>query len=138
MSELLGCLFSVARYKSGQGKIARRTTMLVVMVAVFCAAYNLFLSLQVVPNFGGEAPRAAAAAVLIGLGCWIAYRAVNFRPFADFLASVEAEMVKVSWPSKPELYSSTVVVLVVFFLLAILVFCCDMVWFTFFKWINVM
>lgn len=112
--------------------------MLVAMVVVVCAAYNLFLSLQVMPYFGGQGLRAVAAALLLGAGGWVAYRAVNFRLFADFLASVEAEMVKVSWPTKPELYSSTLVVLSVFFLLAFLIFCCDMLWFTFFKWINVM
>ena len=42
--------------------------------------------------------------------------------FADFLISVEAEMNKVSWPSRGELYRASLVVIVVIFLLVAILF----------------
>ena len=39
--------------------------------------------------------------------------------FADFLIAVEAEMNKVSWPSRGELFRASIVVLVMIFVLAV-------------------
>ena len=40
------------------------------------------------------------------------FRLVNLPKFADFLIAVEAEMNKVSWPTRTELFRSSVVVIV--------------------------
>ena len=40
------------------------------------------------------------------VGVWLGYRLVNIPRFADFLIAVEAEMNKVSWPSRGELIRS--------------------------------
>jgi preprotein translocase subunit SecE len=69
----------------------------------------------------------AAGAVLI-LGCWMSYRAVNMPRFADFLIAVEAEMNKVSWPSRGELFRSSVVVIVTMFGLAATLYFYDLLW----------
>jgi preprotein translocase subunit SecE len=53
----------------------------------------------------------------LAFGAWAAFRIVNIPRFADFLISVEAEMNKVSWPSRGELYRASLVVIVVIFLL---------------------
>jgi preprotein translocase subunit SecE len=50
---------------------------------------------------------------------------VNIPSFADFLISVEGEMNKVSWPSRGELFRASVVVILVIFFLAFLLFAYD-------------
>jgi preprotein translocase subunit SecE len=53
---------------------------------------------------------------------------VNLPRFADFLIAVEAEVNKVSWPSRAELVRSTVVVLITIFALAGILFLYDFIW----------
>ena len=48
----------------------------------------------------------ACRCVLASLGLWVAFRLVNMPAFADFLIAVEAEMNKVSWPTRGELFRS--------------------------------
>jgi preprotein translocase subunit SecE len=59
------------------------------------------------------------------VGVWVAFRIVNVPSFADFLISVEAEMNKVSWPSRSELFRASMVVIVVIFLLTAILFTYD-------------
>lgn len=66
---------------------------------------------------------------LIGVfGCWFAYRIVNFSPVADFMIAVQSEMDKVSWPSWPQLWRATVVVLITMVFLAFSLFAFDVIW----------
>jgi preprotein translocase subunit SecE len=62
------------------------------------------------------------------LAAWIIYRLVNWPVFAEFLISVEAEMNKVSWASKQELYRATIVVLSTMLFLGIVLFVYDKIW----------
>ena len=78
-----------------------------------------------------------AGAILLLVGIWLGYRIVNIPQFADFLIAVEAEMNKVSWPSRGELIRSSVVVIFVIFLLAIVLFGYDLVWRSLFVFIGV-
>ena len=55
------------------------------------------------------------------------FRLVNMPPFADFLISVEAEMNKVSWPTRASCFAASLVVIVVIFLLAAILFAYDLV-----------
>ena len=75
--------------------------------------------------------------VLLVLGCWISFRAVNWPRFAEFLISVETEMAKVSWPQKRELVLSSIVVIVMIFLLAGVLFFYDIIWQAILQWIGV-
>jgi preprotein translocase subunit SecE len=59
---------------------------------------------------------------------WLGYRLVNWPRFADFLIAVEAEMSKVSWPTKTELYRASTVVIFTMAFLALLLFCYDAIW----------
>ena len=77
------------------------------------------------------------AGLVILLGFWFGWRLINWITFADFLISVEAEMAKVSWPSKAELKSSTIVVLIVFLFLAGLLLVYDFGLLTIFKAIGI-
>jgi preprotein translocase subunit SecE len=66
--------------------------------------------------------------LLLMLGLWACYRLVNIPGFADFLIAVEAEMNKVSWPTKPELFRASLVVLIVIFVLAGMMTLFDLLW----------
>ena len=72
---------------------------------------------------------------VLGAGVWLGYRIVNIPRFADFLISVEAEMNKVQWPGRSELWRASMVVIVVIFFLAGLLFAYDLVLKTIFNWI---
>lgn len=94
---------------------------------------------------GYQAPYAVRSSLAFGLpiallviGCWGSYRLVNYPRFADFLIAVEAEMNKVSWPSKGELVRSSMVVIFVIFALAFLLAGFDTVWMTIFTWMKVL
>ena len=59
---------------------------------------------------------------------WVIFRIVHFPPFAEFLIATEAEMNKVSWTSKEDLYRSTMVVLTTVLLMAVFLFVVDWLW----------
>ena len=67
----------------------------------------------------------AALALVLG---WVIFRIVHFPPFAEFLIATEAEMNKVSWTSKEDLYRATIVVLATVLLMAIFLFVVDWLW----------
>jgi preprotein translocase subunit SecE len=78
-----------------------------------------------------------SAALLVG-GLWFSFRIVNISRFADFLIAVEAEMNKVSWPSKAELIRSAIVVIFVLFFLAFVLFGFDLLWGFIFEAIGIL
>jgi preprotein translocase SecE subunit len=59
---------------------------------------------------------------------WLAWRIVNFAPFADFLIATEAEMNKVSWTTRKRLVQDTIVVLTTVVLLTVFLFFIDILW----------
>ena len=142
MSELLKTLFkelfSAKLYKSSQGLNVRRATMVAVGVLFLSGAYKFTLvPFENWPLLSDWHVRWVVAGIIAFCGCWVAFRLVNWSVFADFLVSVEAEMIKVSWPQKNEVYSSTLVVLAMFLILAALIFAFDVVWVWVFRWIGV-
>ncbi|MGL4594497.1 MAG: preprotein translocase subunit SecE [Thermoguttaceae bacterium] len=137
MSSLIRELFRLKPYKNTQGRLVRRLTMMAIMVMFAAGAYKFFkIDFYEWPILGDPIARFAIACVIIAAGSWFAFRLVNWPSFADFLVSVESEMVKVSWPSKAELYSSTLVVLVMFVLLSAMIYMFDAVWVTIFTWLG--
>jgi preprotein translocase subunit SecE len=66
--------------------------------------------------------------VLALAGIWVAFRLVNLPSFADFLIAVEAEMNKVSWPTRAELVRSSIVVILLILFLAVVLFGYDVFW----------
>lgn len=127
-------LFHAGLYKPNQGKAVRQVTFaaLAIMLAVGC--YQLYGWLAV--NYANL--QYPVPLVLLVVGLWICYRAVNIPRFADFLIAVQAEMNKVSWPSQQELIRSSIVVIVVLVLLAVVLFAFDMLWMALFKAIGVL
>lgn len=116
--------FSFGIYKRSQGRIARQVTFAVLAAAVVLGAWRLhsFLIDQLAPV------RLGAAGALLVIGLWSCYRVVNMPRFADFLIAVEAEMNKVSWPSKGELFRSSMVVIITMFGLAATLYFYDLLW----------
>lgn len=151
-------LFHVGLYKRTQGRVTRQVTFVTVAMAVAAGLYQMHGVLgTALVNWPGSwlaywnmgRNEAAEAIVrqsvrhglpfaLLLLGLWAAYRLVNLPGFADFLIAVEAEMNKVSWPSRAELYRSSIVVLVTIFALAAVLFVFDFFWQTIFTWLNVL
>ena len=68
--------------------------------------------------------------------CWVAFRAVNYPRFADFLVSVESELEKVVWPGRKQVMQSTIVVIVTMLFMGMFLFGVDMTWRWFFSLIN--
>jgi preprotein translocase subunit SecE len=85
------------------------------------------------PLISGVLPSLLAVAL-----CWMAFRLVNLPKFADFLIAVEAEMNKVSWPSRGELYRASLVVLFVIFALAVVLFAYDAFWSGLFRGLGIL
>jgi len=133
---LIGELFQVGLYKATQGRIARRVTMLAILVAVAAGAYR-WSGFQTGNEFFANS-RFILPMVFLTVGGWFAFRIVNYPRFADFLIAVEAEMTKVSWPSNAELYRSSFVVIFVLFSMMVLLYSFDWFWVIVFKFLGIL
>ena len=71
--------------------------------------------------------------ILLLVFWWASYRMVNLPSFADFLIAVEAELNKVSWPTRGELFRASMVVMICIIVLAIILFTYDIIWQTIFR-----
>ena len=117
-------LFHLGVYKRSQGRIARQITFAAFAVVCLLGAFSLSQF-----EDGAGPVREFWIPCIIGIvGLWIAYRLVNMPSFADFLIAVEAEMNKVSWPSRAELMRSSLVVIFSIFFLAAVLFGYDLFW----------
>ncbi len=122
MNGLLSTLLSANVYKGSQGRVARRCTFIGLALVFVLGAYTMYAK----QSLGASASNITAAIIAI-LGLWVSFRAINYPAFADFLVSVEAEMAKVSWPTKRELWANTKVCLLFMFLLTVLILVYDLV-----------
>jgi preprotein translocase subunit SecE len=126
-------MFTAGVYKRQQGRIARQVTF-GAMLAVFgigCWRMSQYLV------SAGALLQIGIPLALFAVGVWVAYRLVNYPAFADFLIAVEAEMAKVSWPTKIELFRSSVVVILTIFGLAAILAIYDLVWHQLLVWLQV-
>jgi preprotein translocase subunit SecE len=117
-------LFQFGIYKRSQGKIARQVTFAVLWLGVGLGCWRL-AAFQV---DSGRTMQFVVPAILFAVGTWLAFRAVNVPAFADFLIAVEAEMNKVSWPTRGELIRSSMVVIFCIFFLAAILYSYDLFW----------
>ena len=168
MREFLRELFRKELYKPNQGRIVRQLTALGIAVLLLAGVYQLFESLRFgLRGFPGdwiewlnswllyvglgaigrnptaeawirELTRYGLPLCLVFLSLWVAFRAVNYPRFADFLIAVEAELHKVSWPTSTEVYRSSIVVLVTIFGLAFVLYAFDLFWRVMFRWLNIL
>ena len=123
-------------YKRNQGRLVRQLTCLAIwiIVALGCWRLSVFLNGSFPANQWLEF---AIPAALLVVGGWVGYRLVNWPRFADFLIAVEAEMKKVSWPSRAELIRASIVVIFTIFFLAMILFLFDIIWQAIFKAVGV-
>jgi preprotein translocase subunit SecE len=119
-------LFKLEVYKRSQGRLVRQLTCLAVWVAFALIAWRLNRSLSIDWHASPGVAYGIAGFVLFA-GLWLGYRLVNLATFADFLIAVEAEMNKVSWPSRTELIRASIVVIVLMFGLTMVLFTYDVV-----------
>jgi len=141
MNAFLQELFRAGLYKRTQGRVTRQVTCAATVVVFAMGCWRLEEALK-------DAEWAAGLNVygfnfwlpgaLLLAGAWVAYRLVNMPTAADFLIAVEAEMNKVSWPTRSELYRSSIVVLVTIFALAAVLFVFDLFWSQFFQFLGVL
>lgn len=108
-------LASTEIYKRSQGRMVRQLTCLSVWVAIALIAYRLLEYLRVLGTDLHPAVVYGVPALILAVGLWVGFRLVNIPSFADFLIAVEAEMNKVSWPSRTELIRASVVVIILMF-----------------------
>jgi preprotein translocase subunit SecE len=111
-------LFSLGLYKRTQGRIARQATFAAMALLVVLGAWSFSEYFQ----HHGQAWKYFIPLGIVAVGLWASFRVVQIPAFADFLISVEGEMNKVSWPSRGELFRASVVVILVIFFLAFLLF----------------
>ncbi len=129
-------LLQTSVYKPNQGRIVRQLTALTIWIVVALGCWALYATLRGTIQSGSYLIPAIPAALLLA-GSWFGYRVVNWPRFADFLIAVEAEMNKVTWPSKDELIRASIVVMFTIFFLAIALFLFDIVWQQVFSFIGV-
>jgi preprotein translocase subunit SecE len=133
---LLPELFHTSVYKPNQGRIVRQLTALTIWIIVTLGTWRLYGTLRGAFDSGSYWIPAIPAALLLA-GMWFGYRVVNWPRFADFLIAVEAEMNKVTWPSKDELIRASIVVIFTIFFLAVALFLFDILWQQVFTFIGV-
>lgn len=129
-------LFQTTVYKPNQGRIVRQLSALGIWIVIGLGCWSLYSTLRGSMEAGALLVPAIPAVALIA-GLWFGYRVVNWPRFADFLIAVEAEMKKVTWPSKDELIRASIVVMFTIFFLAMALFLFDIVWQQFFSFIGV-
>lgn len=131
-------LWNAEIYKRSQGRTARQVTFAALAATVLLGAWRMGFVLMgydtpgAFPFFRFIVPSLFGAA-----GLWISYRVVNVPKFADFLIATEAEMNKVSWPSRAELLRGSAVVLFTIFFLAVILFTYDVSWRYLFMWLEI-
>ena len=97
-------------YKRNQGRRVRQMTLAASALLVGLGCWSLSNTLEVF--YGDAMIQFGIPAVLLGLGGWLSWRLVHVPTFADFLIATEAEVNKVSWPTRDQLVQATGVVLV--------------------------
>ena len=123
-------LVHVGVYKRSQGRITRQISFAALALVI---ALGLLRLSSIMAGKGLEY-QFALPGVLLLAGLWTSYRLVNVPGVADFLIAVEAEMNKVSWPTRSELIRSSMVVLILIFALGAILAGYDVVWSVLLKW----
>lgn len=127
-------MFQVGLYKRNQGRITRQLTFAAAAIVIGLGCYSLKNQLEFWLPAQWSSLQYLIAGGLAAAGWWISYRIVNYPSFADFLIAVEAEMAKVSWPSRSELTRASTVVIIVIFVMAAILYCYDIIWQVIFKY----
>ncbi len=124
---------ALTNYKKTQGRPARQVALCVVIAALswlLISVAAMFVRRQVGIGW------LSVCVLVIGVAGVISVVLLNRPRWADFLISVQAEIDKVTWPSKAEVQKHTLVVLVLLVSMAVIIFAFDIVWQWVFKTIG--
>jgi preprotein translocase subunit SecE len=130
----LANLGRVDQYKPLQGKQARLWTGVglgVILAAGLWRLSETLIDYQPATRYGIP----AAVGAILG---WITFRLLQYPPFVEFLIATEAEMNKVSWTTKDDLYRATIVVLSTVLIVALYLFGVDTLWSNLLRLIGVL
>jgi len=133
---LLQELVQTRIYKRTQGRVTRQVTFAAMAVVLALGMWRLqqtLMNWQFSPTL-----RFGIPSLILMAGLWVAFRLVNVSAVADFLIAVEAEMSKVSWPSRSELIRASLVVLITIFVLAAVLALYDFAWQYLFRQLGVL
>jgi preprotein translocase subunit SecE len=138
-------LLNTGIYKRNQGRITRQVTFASLTIVLVLGCYRLHVYMKM-SDWVHNLPLGSLELWLPGLlpgllvlaSGWLSYRIVNIPGVADFLIAVEAEMNKVSWPTRMELFRASVVVLFCIITMAAILYGYDIVWQFIFKRIGVL
>lgn len=122
-SSLLSEMFQFGLYKANQGRVVRQVTFVAIAILAVLVAYELSVS-----GFASGSGKFWLGTIVSLAGVWFAYRVVNYAKFADFLISVQAELNKVTWPSREQLWRAAAVVIFVIFSMALFLYLFDIIW----------
>ena len=116
-------MFQAGLYKRNQGRVTRQVTFAALAIVILLGA------LRMSQTFGAtQLTKFILPGAVLVVGWWLSFRLVNMPRFADFLIAVEAEMSKVTWPTRKELFRGSVVVIVTLVSLALVLTVYDFVW----------
>ncbi|MFP4145207.1 MAG: preprotein translocase subunit SecE [Phycisphaeraceae bacterium] len=124
-------------YKPGQGYWTRTLSAIGAGTIVLAGVAWGWTKMSVISENTIYYQSGMAAAVILVLGGLI-YWLLNNPRVADFMIATEAEMKKVNWPSRREIFGSTVVVIAGTLMLAVLLFLIDLLFAGFFQWIGIL
>jgi preprotein translocase subunit SecE len=123
-AQFLANLAQTGRHKPKQGRYARLYTAAALGLVLVLGLWRLYETL-----ITASLPVRYGVPTVTGLVLgWLLYRTVEFPPFVEFLIATEAEMNKVSWTSKDDLYRATSVVLATVLLMSTFLFGVDWIW----------
>ena len=123
-------------YKKGQGSIARLLSLAGCLMLLFWGGYSFWIYLQgykslsdnllEIPTIGLDIDLALIISVVVVLAgaagiVWM----LNRPRLVDLLIETEAEMKKVSWPSRQEAWNSSIIVVVTVVIMMGLLFAYD-------------
>ncbi len=125
-------------YKPMQGWYVRVYTAVGLGSIAAAGAWRVYDTTKEFPgNYGTYWHYGLTTSFALVLG-WLIFRIVHFPPFAEFLIATEAEMNKVSWTSKDDLFRATTVVLTTVLIMALFLFLVDTLWTYLLQWLGVL
>ncbi len=122
-------------YKRGQGKHTRLCSAFAAAITTGLGCLQLYKRLQAT-DLGLWVETMVPAGLFVVLALFISWL-MNKPSIADFMIAAEGEMKKVSWSSKQEIAVSTIIVIIVVFIMAVLLGATDITFRTFFTWLLV-
>jgi len=128
-------------YKKGQGYYTRLGTAIGAGLLIVLGCLALYNKLEGITSLDESVKiwvRAGIPAILFLVLSWLVFKALNTPKYADFLIATEGEMKKVSWSTRKEIVTSTKVVIVTVFLMALFLMVVDLCFQVVFRAIGVL